>query len=242
MKSQFIFLLISGAFMMAPLFYFALGFVSTFSLIHNKPEGEKMSIKEGLLFIAKRIIKLTPFNIFIVGFGACLVPTIGSGPFWNLYTQTMEPCNKYWWTNLAFINNFYPAAFDDKCMGWTWFLPCYVQLSIALPILILLFENLPRVVSNILFTLLGVGSIVLNFVLIKKSDFGIFLTFDNDGTHFNTQFLSELFMKPYFQFTSYLWGVVLCFAFLRYAREKSGLIPADVANNSLSSRLMIFIR
>ena len=241
MKSQFIFLLIPGALMMAPLFFFALGFVSTFSLTHNKPEGEKMTVLEGLKFIGKRIVKLTPFNLFILGFGAVIGPTFGAGPFWNLFQQTMAPCNKYWWTNIAFISNFYPADFDAKCMGWSWFLPCYVQLSIALPFLILLFEHLPRIVSNIIFIALGVASMVVNFILIKKGDFGIFLTFDQ-GTHFNTKFLSELFMKPYFQFTSYLWGVVLCFAYIRYAREKSGLIPADVANNSLTSRGMAFIR
>jgi hypothetical protein len=108
--------------------------------------------------------------------------------------------------------------------------------------LIAIFENLPRVASNIIFAILGIGSIVLNFVLINGGDFGIFLTFDNDGTHFNTQFLNELFMKPYFHFGAYLWGVVLCLAYVRYAREKSGLIPADVANNSLSSRAFTFIR
>ena len=95
--------------------------------------------------------------------------------------------------------------------------------------------------GNIIFTALGIGSIVVNFILINKGDFGIFLTFDQE-IYFNTQFLSELFMKPYFHFASYLWGVVLCFAYVRYAREKSGLIPADVANNSMSSRIMTFIR
>ncbi len=85
MKSQFIFLLISGAWMMAPLFFFALAFVSTFSLTHNRPEGEKLTVKEGLSFIGKRLVKLTPFNMFIVGFGAFIGPTMGGGPFWNLF-------------------------------------------------------------------------------------------------------------------------------------------------------------
>jgi hypothetical protein len=102
-------------------------------------------------------------------------------------------------------------------------------------------ERVNRKISTVLFGLLTAGFIVLNFVLINGGDFGIFLTFDND-THFNTQFLSELFMKPYFHFPCYLWGVILCYAFIRYAREKTGLIPAEVANNSLTSRLFAFIR
>jgi len=127
MRGDFLFLLIAGAFMMAPLMLFAMGFVSTFSLTHNTPEGEKMSMIEGLKFVGKRIVKLAPFNLFVVGFGACLGPVIGGGPFWDLYSKTMKPCETLWWTNLVFINNFYPSgSFEEKCMGWTWFLPCYV--------------------------------------------------------------------------------------------------------------------
>ena len=243
MRGDFIFLTIAGAFMMAPLCFFVMGFVSTFSLVHNNPEGEKMSFIHALKFIAKRIIKLAPFNIFVVGFGACIGPIIGAGPFWDLYIKTMKPCETLWWTNLFFINNFYPStSFEDKCMGWTWFVPCYVQLTLVLPILIAVFENLPRIASTIIFSAMGLGSIIVNFILINGGDFGIFLTFDNDGTHFNTQFLNELFMKPYFHFSAYLWGVILCLAYVRYAREKSGLIPADVANNSLSSRAFAFFK
>lgn len=102
-------------------------------------------------------------------------------------------------------------------------------------------ERAKRIVSIAFFSILSIGFIVLNFVLINGGDFGIFLTFDND-THFNTQFLSELFMKPYFHFPCYLWGVILCYTFVRFAREKTGLIPSEVANNSLTSRLFAFIR
>jgi hypothetical protein len=83
-------------------------------------------------------------------------------------------------------------------MGWTWFVPCYVQLTLVLPIFIAIFENLPRMASTIIFSIIGIGSIVGNFIIIYEGDFGIFLTFDNEGTHFNTQFLNEVFMKPYF--------------------------------------------
>lgn len=219
MRGDVIFLTIAGGFMMAPVGFFVMGFVSTFSLTHNTPEGEKMKFVDALKFIVKRIIKLAPFNLFVVGFGTCIGPIIGAGPFWDMYSKTMKPCETLWWTNLFFLNNLYPTgSFEEKCMGWTWFVPCYVQLTLILPILIALFENLPRIASTVIFALLGVGSIVGNFVLIYVGDFGIFLTFDNDGTRFNTQFLNEMFMKPFFHFTTYLWGVCLCLAYVRYAR------------------------
>ena len=31
-------------------------------------------------------------------------------------------CDKYWWTNLLYINNFYPKNANDQCLGWGWYL------------------------------------------------------------------------------------------------------------------------
>jgi hypothetical protein len=49
-------------------------------------------------------------------------------------------------------------------------------------------------------------------------------------------------MKPWFQLNVYLLGVVLCIAYIRYVRERSGLVPAEVASNSLPSRAFAFVK
>jgi hypothetical protein len=69
----------------------------------------------------------------------------------------------------------------------------------------------------------------LNVFLIHDLDTGIFLRFDGDH-FFNTEFLAKLFMQPYFQFTSYLWGVMLCFSYIRYIQERAG--HQDESRNS----------
>ncbi len=93
----------------------------------NRPEGEPYTLLDGLKFFGKRVIKLTPFNLFALGFGNCIGPILaGGGPYFDYYYKAFAGCKKYWWTNVFFINNLYPAAFDEKCMGWTWILPCYV--------------------------------------------------------------------------------------------------------------------
>jgi hypothetical protein len=181
MRNSVGFVFVPGAFFVASLMFFCLGFVSTFSLIHNKGEGEKMTIHDALMFIVKRIVKLIPFNLFIIGFGTCLAPYMGGGPYWDLYEKAMTGCNNgYWWTNLVYIHNFYPSQFDEKCMGWTWFISCYVQLSIILPFLIAIYSWIPRIASGVIFGLLFIGSFVLNGVLVHSWDTGIFLKFDND--------------------------------------------------------------
>jgi len=68
-------------------------------------------------------------------------PYLGKGPFWNnIFTYTsITQCYKYWWTNLLYINNFYPTNYDDTCMAWTWYLATDMQLYILTPIFIFMY-------------------------------------------------------------------------------------------------------
>jgi len=43
---------------------------------------------------------------------------------------------------LVQINNIYPSQFDDKCCPWGWFIPALTQLSLILPILVLIHQAL----------------------------------------------------------------------------------------------------
>ena len=55
------------------------------------------------------VCRLTPTYMFILLFYYKLTGFLGEGPIW--YTQQVNPaCDKYWWTNLLYINNFYPTS------------------------------------------------------------------------------------------------------------------------------------
>jgi hypothetical protein len=221
-RDSVIFSIVPAAFLVAPLLFFVQGFVSTFALLHNKPDGEGITLKEGLFFVFKKLVRLTPFNLLILWYAIAFAPGSFAGPYWDTYVdKTIKPCTDgLWWTNVLFINNFYPAKFDDKCLGWTWFIPCFVQLSIALPFLLAINQAFPRKLATGVYSSLLVVFFALNAYLISHYNPGIFLTFD-EGLYFSYGFLEELFMKPYFHFNSYLWGVMLSLAFLRYTQEKS---------------------
>ena len=89
--------------------------------------SEIFSLKNIGYFYLRRLVRLIPFNLFMIMFGMFIIPNIGGGPIWYTYdSQVVAQCRKYWWTNALFINNFYPAKFEDKCMGWNWFIPVYV--------------------------------------------------------------------------------------------------------------------
>ena len=110
-----------------------------------------------------------------------------------------------------------------------------------LPFLLLIFTKLPRVVSSIIYAVLIVATLGLNMWLIIDNQTGLIGRFDREY-FLNNAFLEQIFMKPWFQLNVYLWGVVLCLSYIRYVRERSGLVPAEVASNSLTSRAFAFIK
>ncbi len=56
--------------------------------------------------------RLTPVYMFCLLFFAKLTRFLGDGPLWYAM-QEETPCDKYWWTNLLYINNFYPTSMNN---------------------------------------------------------------------------------------------------------------------------------
>ena len=59
-----------------------------------------------VLFYLHRLLRLSPAYYFILFFNFKILPYVGSGPLW--YLPDVDLCEKYWWTNILYINNFYP--------------------------------------------------------------------------------------------------------------------------------------
>lgn len=104
-----------------------------------------------------------PLIAFTLVFGMFVLPFIGSGPIWQQYSVVMQPCQKYWWTTLIYINNFYPANFDDRCLPFAWFIPCYVQLSLLLPLIMVVYRASATTTAKIFFASLVLLGMVINF-------------------------------------------------------------------------------
>ena len=75
-----------------------------------------MEKKRGQLPLFKyyfhRFWRLTPTYMFVLLFYMKLRGFLGEGPMWFTW-QSTTLCDKYWWTNLLYINNFYPKDWND---------------------------------------------------------------------------------------------------------------------------------
>ena len=155
-KNQWAFLIVYCAVYTAPLLFLVAGFLQTFEFM-QQPQDQMFSAKNLARYYAWRLTKFVPLLGIVLLFSMYVLPFAGSGPIWAVYEErVMLPCNTYWWTVLAQVNNIYPTTgFDDKCMPWAWFIPALTQLSLLLPIFVAVYQaGLPnRFMLRIIFAL-----------------------------------------------------------------------------------------
>ncbi|KAL6256883.1 hypothetical protein P5V15_011818 [Pogonomyrmex californicus] len=85
-------------------------------------------------FIA-RFIRLTPALLAVVFWYAFVMEHVGSGPQWNsVIMANAELCKYNAWTNLLYVQNFFP--FEEMCATHTYQLALDMQLSLLAPILV----------------------------------------------------------------------------------------------------------
>ncbi|XP_074618174.1 nose resistant to fluoxetine protein 6-like isoform X2 [Acropora palmata] len=162
-------------------------------------------------FYFHRFWRLTPSYMFTILFYSNLYAFLGEGPMW-FRNQNSTLCEKYWWTNLLYINNFYPTSLDDECLDWSWYLANDMQFYIISPLILFLvyrFKWKGLLVS--VGGLLGI-SFIVTAVVIDHYDLSVVL-FGMGGAVKKADpkdnFSDLLYTKPYCRIAPYLVGMVL---------------------------------
>ena len=171
-----------------------------------------------ITYYLHRYLRLTMVYAFLLFFWWTLTVYLGSGPEWSLVvgegSANYKACSKYWWTNLLYINNFYPWKLGDECMGWTWYLANDMQFFILAPlVLIPLYHLFPvgLAIAGVLLcatfasngAIAGTKHFLANTVLPDPS---------------NTLQSNDIYVKPYCRAAPYLVGLVLGFLLFKKVR------------------------
>ena len=171
-----------------------------------------------LTYYLHRYLRLTMVYAFVLFFWWTLTVHLGNGPMWRAgYGEDsvlQKTCQKYWWTNLLYINNLYPWELNDECVGWTWYLANDMQFSLLAPIIIipLYFFSPP-------------GLIIAGFLLVA--------TFLANGTISAVEELdpsstqevifiipSKIYIKPYTRAAPYIVGLVMGYVLFKNFKIK----------------------
>eukprot|EP01137_Pigoraptor_chileana_P009745 Opistho-2@58440 len=182
--------------------------------------------KKGTLPLAKyyihRFWRLTPTYMFALLVLFKLMPVMSDGPIWyNVADQ--HSCSEYWWTNLLYINNYYPKDLKSECMGWSWYLALDMQFYIITPIFLFALHRNPKLgVGLISFVIVGclaaTGAITYHWD-VTPSPFAEGGGADGDAE--TLLYFNKIYVQPYARIFPYLVGILTAF-FMRRAGAEHG--------------------
>lgn len=180
-----------------------------------------------LPFYIHRILRLTPTYMFVLFFYWFVTVHLGSGPALKNSvgpgSHADQSCRRYWWTNLLYINNFYPTKFMDECMGWAWYLANDMQFYVISPLLLVpLYHWLPVGLVAVVVTLLasfGVTGFIAGHYGYSMNTFHFLVDTAASNANVPDQ-SSQIYAKPYCRVAPYVVGIVL-----GYVLFKKYIIP-----------------
>lgn len=143
-----------------------------------------------------------------------LPPLIGSGPIWTHFAELVHPCKSVWWTNMIWISNIYPAAYEDKCLPWTFFMPLYVQLTLTLPLVVAfhkMFKN--KLVGSILMCLASCGVLFASYAWIYSKNVG-------GSMVKNDEYLNDVYMNPLVHWYTFYMGIFAALMYNSYRKTR----------------------
>ncbi|XP_033121019.1 O-acyltransferase like protein-like [Anneissia japonica] len=141
--TDFTFLAILNATFAVDTFFVLSGLLLTYlTLNHLKKTNGRLN---WFLFYFHRFWRLTPTYMMSIAILSTLFVYFGKGQGKIEFAEySTSVCQKYWWTNLLYINNLYPfpGSLTNMCMGWSWYLANDMQFFVISPFLIiLLYKN-----------------------------------------------------------------------------------------------------
>ncbi|CAH0554819.1 unnamed protein product [Brassicogethes aeneus] len=145
-------------------FLFAGGLLVALSFMKNYDKnGKKFQIKETLMSFIHRYIRLTPVFAIVILFYLYLVEYFNEGPLHNVvYSELTENCEKYWWSALTHIQNFYNPG--SNCLAQSWYIAIDMQLYVLSPFYLILLCKYPKFAKYITAILL-IGAIAIPFCI-----------------------------------------------------------------------------
>nr|XP_023022147.1 nose resistant to fluoxetine protein 6-like [Leptinotarsa decemlineata] len=142
-------------------FFTISGFLATYLSLHYY---YKMKHKINILHLyIHRYIRMAPTYAVILAFYCTLFVKLGNGPLWQERIGVeQQKCQKVWWANLLFINNYYDTK--NYCMFQSWYMACDMNAFLVVPIICLILYKK------------SIAGVLTIFVLIFASIITVFIT------------------------------------------------------------------
>lgn len=170
-----------------------------------------------MLGTALRYARLLPLFGFVQMLYILVSPYLVFGPFApRMQAEVFTECgNSSWWSELLFINAFYPwDPLDGGCMGWSW----YLGVDMVFAILGLIFLNIWKKAPTLGWVVAIVSFFACIAVTIQQSLYWK-MEYNIISASF-ADYTTHLYSRPYSRFPGFLVGLVAPWAL--DALEKRG--------------------
>ena len=205
----------NGFFSVDSFFFLSGALVAYLTLREMKRKGGRFPV---ITYYLHRYLRLTMVYAFLLFFWWALTMYLGNGSHWlaglGEHSILQQNCEKYWWTNLLYINNFYPWQLADECMGWTWYLANDMQFYVIAPlILIPLYYFFP--IGLLVGGVLLIGSFVANGAIAGTYRFSANVLLPSPHEMHESD---DIYIKPYCRVAPYLVGLALGYVLFKKFR------------------------
>eukprot|EP00301_Raphidiophrys_heterophryoidea_P005246 c12225_g1_i1.p1 GENE.c12225_g1_i1~~c12225_g1_i1.p1 ORF type:complete len:710 (+),score=161.17 c12225_g1_i1:50-2131(+) len=183
-------------------FFYLSGFLVAAGLINFFEKSNTKGLRWVPMFVLHRFLRLTPAYMFALFYQWKVLPLMGSGPFWGGVKEFSNNCNKYWWTNLLYINNLYPwkGGTSKECFGHSWYLANDFQFFLLAPFMVVPYHR-SKLLGLGVTTMMCVASLIVVLVLVCYSKVSPFI---GDANDYDTDF----YVLPYTRVPPYIVGVL----------------------------------
>ncbi|XP_067140919.1 nose resistant to fluoxetine protein 6-like [Centruroides vittatus] len=186
-------------------FLFLSGFLMAYCTLKNIKKTGKFNV---FLFYFHRYIRMTPLMMAIIGFCACILRYVSSGPRWLENTSVYDTwCKENWWTNLIYLQNFINTT--NMCLSHTWYSAVDMQLFIISPIIIYSLHRGKKYGLPVISLLFAV-TIGLTAYLTAAHNYPAIPYVSNIvPTDLMNEYFAAVYIKPYCRMGPYLVGILL---------------------------------
>uniref|UniRef100_A0A7M5UX50 Nose resistant-to-fluoxetine protein N-terminal domain-containing protein n=2 Tax=Clytia hemisphaerica TaxID=252671 RepID=A0A7M5UX50_9CNID len=191
------------------------------------------------MFYIHRFLRLTPLYMFVILLWNNIFPYTIFGPLAPRYQTEnhFKACNKYWWTNLLYINNFWPENFTSGCLDWSWYLANDMQFYIVAPVILYVMYKVEQKFKHSKYRIIAVSSVIIilcticviiNAAMVGGYDYPSLLINGNiPGNPRQKSYQKnhdKIYTKPYTRINPYLVGILVGYLLARKDQIKRTLI------------------
>ena len=192
--------------------------------------------------IMHRLIRIWPTYIGAILFFWKVMPLLGSGPIFGLYSRIVNECDGGGFlNNLFFIDNFknHGPSGQKYCFGWGWYLAVDFQLFLITPFLFLAYRRSKKLGLAVLIILFA-ASIISAWLLIFINHW----RYPTYNPTFKPQpsFMDNFYYKPWVRAAPYLMGVFTGLFYLEWKEQNPKVMAIiNTMRNSIRIRIALYV-